>query len=66
MKQTMVKLVDIIYFLMKIKREDELIALINFVSRRDMRDINKIWRNPRHQILQAKKIFGLDANSHIA
>ena len=45
MKQTTAKLVDVVYFLMKIKREDELIALINFVSRRDMRDINKIWRN---------------------
>jgi len=44
-KQTTAKLVDVVYFLMKIKREDELIALINFVSRRDMRDINKIWRN---------------------
>ena len=28
MKQTTAKLVDIVYFLMKIKREDELIALI--------------------------------------
>ena len=45
MKQTTVKLVDVVYFLMKIKREDELIALINFVSRHNMCDISKIWRN---------------------
>ena len=45
MKQTTAKLVDVVYFPMKIKREDELIALINFVSRRDMRDISKIWCN---------------------
>ena len=45
MGQMTAKLADVVYFLMKTKREDELIALINFVSRRDMRDINKIRRN---------------------
>ena len=30
---------------MKIKRDDELIVLINFVSRHDMRDTSKIWSN---------------------
>ena len=42
MKQTTAKLVDVVYFLMKIKREDELIALINFVSRRDRLNENEL------------------------
>ena len=45
MKQMMAKLVDVVCFLIMIKQEDELITLINFVSRHDMCDISKIWRN---------------------
>ena len=37
-KQMMAKLVDAVYSLMKIEREDELTALINFVSRSDMHE----------------------------
>ena len=45
MKQTTAKLADVVYFPMKIKREDELIVIVHCISRRDMRDISKIWRN---------------------
>ena len=45
MKQTIAKLVNVIYFHMKTKQEDELIALINFISRRNTHNTSKIWRN---------------------